>query len=803
MSPSVQLVLPNFASLEKVRRLDEILGTAKEPPKRPDRAPPAPTENAEEFHEILSDLAAQFLRLKMDADNALRKIRKGQDSIYSLLKHENPNQTASAFTPDVAKRLFDNDAPTYPQLLAAHLAMSTDGTHFAADPTRHVETATFVVRAYRDVLIVQQVANWIRKSTTEYQSFLQKARTLIAISRSLPKTTNPTILNVTVDRELHFDNNDRHIIEFISAYASERRGFIPEDLLALVPRLIKSSGLYPSEITPNPNRDAAKLFLTEIGVWQPSERLPRQQDSGIIADRIYKDQTATELLDDTNRDIRHDFRQMPVYTIDDASAHELDDGISIEETEQGTWLHIHIANPSAFLHPQSHLATLARLRQTTLYLPDGMYPMLPISDPNFTARGFSKDLDRMPTMTFSARLATDGNIAEYKVRPSLVRNVKILTYDDVDKTLYPDEKVKVDAWWTASYTEPDYNKHGKQFDSITPEIQSHLETIENTIQTHREWRKAQGALRLDFRGSSIQVNPKPLDWDHRSLGPTTNPSQRTIVPTFIRGQAGIKFSINSQSTRSRSLIEEMMIIAGRVAGLFSQEHNLPVPYRGLTLNIPPDLLDEARSHQPSGTQTLPLAVSREIIGTSGTWMLQQSTTPQSHELLGISAENGGYVQVTSPMRRYLDILTHWQFEAHLRGRPLPFSTTSLSGTGEHSFLQASRRIFRRIFLSRLYIRHYASQAVAQLIADPGSIGSTHLEFRGGRPVLTGFLLERDIGGRGYMTPRTMMVKELGVIGLLKLRAEDVVPVFGTEFGVEIVTVEETEARVIFQLKKDS
>jgi hypothetical protein len=77
-----------------------------------------------------------------------------------------------------------------------------------------------------------------------------------------------------------------------------------------------------------------------------------------------------------------------------------------------------------------------------------------------------------------------------------------------------------------------------------------------------------------------------------------------------------------------------------------------------------------------------------------------------------------------------------------------------------------------------------------------------LEFRRGKPGLTGFLLERDIGGRGYMIPRTMMVKELGVIGLLRLRADDVVPLWGTEFEVEIVGVEETEARVTFQLKKD-
>ena len=801
ISHSVQLVLPNFASLEKVRRLDEILGTSAEPAKRPERAT-TPAENTEEYHRILSDLAAQLYTLKTGADNALRKVRKGADSIYSLLRHENPNLTTSAFTPDVAKRLFNTDQPAYPQLLAAHQAMSNDETHFATDPTRHVETATFVVRAYRDVLVVSQVANWIRERTVEYKSFLAKACKIISISRSLPNTTSPTKLDVQIDPELYFDNNDNWIIEFISAYATGRRLFIPRDLLALVPHVIKSSGLYPSEIVPNPNRDAAKLFLTEIGVWQPTERLPRQKDAGIIAEQIYRDQTATELLNDTNADIRHDFGDMSVYTIDDVSAHELDDGISIEETGSGIWLHIHIANPSAFIHPRSHIAELARLRQTTLYLPDAAYPMLPINDPNFATRGFSKNHDAMPTMTFSARLGTDGNIAEYKVRPGLVRNIKVLTYDEVDDSVFPDEKGKTDSWWTASYMKPDYHAEGKQFDSITPEIRSHLQMIENTIQTHRDWRKSQGALRLNFRGFSMQINPKPLDWESPVTTRNANSPSWKIPPTFIRGQAGIKFSLNNQSTRSRSLIEEMMIIAGRVAGLFSKTNNLAVPYRGLSMTIPQTLLNEARSAQPQGTKPLPIGISREIMATSGTWTLRQATTPQSHELLGISAEQGGYVQVTSPMRRYLDILTHWQFEAHFHSLPLPFSADILSGRGEESFLQASRRLFRRIFVSRLYTRHYASQAVQQLKADPFSIGSTHLEFRGGQPRLTGWLLDREVIGTGYTVLRTVMVKELGIAGLLKLRPDDRLPEFGVEFPVEILTVIETDASVIFQMHKD-
>ena len=795
-------VLPGFAPLDEVRKIDELLGTADESiPKRPDRIPQLPVNNVQEYTETINSLALRLHHLKMETEKALKQVRHNHKSVYPLLKHEDPSRTTSVFTPDVAKLLFNTEEPTSAELYAAHKLLADDQVHFSTDPTRHLETATFLVRANRDVLLVSRVANWIRESSAEIESFLDKSRQLIAISRSLPKTTVPTKLDIYVPPELHFTGNDRLIIEFISGYITGRRGFIPSDLLALTPLIIKRTGMYPQEITPNPDRNAAKLFLTEIGVWQPSECIPSHTDAGVIIDQIYKEQTATESFDDANADLRHDFGELPVYTIDDESAHELDDGISMEETDRGIWLHIHIANPSAFLSPQSHIAQLARLRQTSMYLPDRIHPMLPVGDENFSARGFSKDAKVTPTMTFSARLSSDGNIADYKVRPGLVRNVKILTYDDVNKVVFPGEVPKRKAWWTPSYSTPNYTSLGKSFDSISTEIQSHLRLIESTIQSHRTWRTNQGALRLNFNSASIQVNPKPLLWEiqtAQSKGKPDLASLRKTIPTFVRGNAGIMVSLGDQSSRSRSLIEEMMIIAGRVAGLFAQQHNLPVAYRGLTTNIPPSLLEECRSMHISGIK-LPSTLSRQVIASAGGWVLQQSTTPQNHDLLGISAENGGYVQVTSPMRRYLDILAHWQFEAYLRGSSLPFSHSQLAGTGELSLLQASRRAFRRVYMSRKYNQFFAAQAVSQLISDPDWIGSTHLEFVHGKPLLTGFRVDKEIQGTTYLVPRMIGVKELGIYGSLMLRSNEKLPEFERAFTVEIREVNNVDGQVICSL----
>lgn len=801
---SILFVLPDFVPLERVFRLDEILGTAKEDPKRFGQIPLTPEDNVQEYNEILNEVALRLNHFKLQTMKAISSIRKNVKSVYELLKNKDSARTTSVITPDVAKKLFSTEKPTFIQLYATHKLLADDLVHFVPDPARHLETAAFLVRANRDILLVSRISNWIRESSLEFEAFLDKSRKIIAISRSLPRVNaGPTKLDVELPTELCFNGNDRLIIEFISAYVTGRKGFIPNNLLALAPLLIKRTGMYPAEIIANPDRDAAKLFLTEIGIWQSSENIISQTDAGSAMRSIYRDQLACETFGDENRSIRHDFGDMPVYTIDDASAHELDDGISIEESDQETWLHIHIANPSAFVPPQSRIAMLARLRQTTLYLPDKMYSMLPIGDPNFSARGFSKDTGAMPTMTFSARLGSDGNIVEYNVRPGLVRNVRVLTYNDVNKAIAPGSDVNPESWWTQSYSEPNYEH--KKFDTISAETKAQLLAIEKMVQSHRSWRTRQGALRLTFHGSLISVTPPPLELKPMTLKPATptdHAARRKTVPSFVRGNAGIKITLDSSQryTFARLVVEEMMIIANRVAGLFARDNNIPVAYRRFTTTIPQSLLDRVRTY---GSDIIPSSLSQEIIATSGGWALQLSTSPENHDFLGISAENGGYVQVTSPMRRYVDMLAHWQFGAFFRGEEMPFTSAQLSGTGEYSLMQVSRRTFRRIAFTRDCNQFYTAQAVSRLLADPDSIKSTHLEFICGKPRLTGILVDKGIQGDSYRTPRSIWVKELGVLGRLALLPDERIPNFGTEFPVEIDLVGHVDGHIGFRCAKSS
>ena len=151
----------------------------------------------------------------------------------------------------------------------------------------------------------------------------------------------------------------------------------------------------------------------------------------------------------------------------------------------------------------------------------------------------------------------------------------------------------------------------------------------------QEWRRSQGSVSIQLPESSIKVK---------------NNDEITIELL--------------DNSPSRQLVAEMMILTGEVAGHYGQAHNLPFPFRG---QPQPELPSEEELIQlPAGlvrAYALRRCMPRSEIG----------ITPIRHAGLGLNT----YTQVTSPIRRYTDLLTHFQLKAHLRGEPLPFSSNQV------------------------------------------------------------------------------------------------------------------------------
>jgi len=111
--------------------------------------------------------------------------------------------------------------------------------------------------------------------------------------------------------------------------------------------------------------------------------------------------------------------------------------------------------------------------------------------------------------------------------------------------------------------------------------------------------------------------------------------------------------------KSADMVRECMLLAGEGAGLWALHRNLPVPY--ITQETG-DLPDET------------------LEGIAGYYQLRRcmrprtlSTRPGQHSGLGLDT----YVQVTSPLRRYTDLLAHLQIRAVLRGGT-PLSADEIS-----------------------------------------------------------------------------------------------------------------------------
>lgn len=103
--------------------------------------------------------------------------------------------------------------------------------------------------------------------------------------------------------------------------------------------------------------------------------------------------------------------------------------------------------------------------------------------------------------------------------------------------------------------------------------------------------------------------------------------------------------------RSRAVVEESMILAGSQTARFAGERGLRLPFSQ----------QEAVETAERPHTLAEMFAFRRLLKRA-----QYKTTPGAHGGLGVAA----YSQVTSPLRRYLDLVGHQQLRAFLKGAPL-------------------------------------------------------------------------------------------------------------------------------------
>lgn len=200
-------------------------------------------------------------------------------------------------------------------------------------------------------------------------------------------------------------------------------------------------------------------LLVALGVWEKHEDLALLRSGFPLRFTEKEENIATEVLrnaqngahhpdPDSLLGIRQDLRHLKVYTIDGASASEIDDGISIE-TLQGNFgdvsngfpettrrrIWVHIADAESRAPPHSALFEAARRRVTSLYLPNGTISMFPSRIG--TELMSLKVNEDVRALSLGVDLNDDGslNVSTLLVTPSMIRVAYRLTYDEVDEML--------------------------------------------------------------------------------------------------------------------------------------------------------------------------------------------------------------------------------------------------------------------------------------------------------------------------------------------------------------------------------
>ncbi|MBD3403378.1 ribonuclease R [candidate division GN15 bacterium] len=126
---------------------------------------------------------------------------------------------------------------------------------------------------------------------------------------------------------------------------------------------------------------------------------------------------------------RLDLSQECIYTIDPSDAKDHDDAVSVEKTNTGYKLGVHIADVSFFVEPGSPLDDEAFERGNSVYLPGMVIPMLPenLSNDVCSLKPNRKRLSHSAFMEFDKK----GKMTKWSFADTVIKSKAKLSYEEV------------------------------------------------------------------------------------------------------------------------------------------------------------------------------------------------------------------------------------------------------------------------------------------------------------------------------------------------------------------------------------
>lgn len=341
---------------------------------------------------------------------------------------------------------------------------------------------------------------------------------------------------------------------------------------------------------------------------------------------------------------RTDLRDLPLVTIDGATARDFDDAVYAEKQGRNFRLVVAIADVSHYVQRGSAIDQDALERATSVYFPRRVIPMLPENLSNGIC-SLNPDVERL-CMVCDMTFTYTGNLKTYSFYPAVMRSHARLTYDEV---------------W-------DWIENGSD-NPLKPQI----DILYKLYQILQNKRRQRGAMEFETTETQMLFDKQG--------------KIKRIVPV-VRNDA-------------HKLIEECMLAANVCAADFLLKNQHPALYRN---HSGPTNEKLAALRQQLALLGLQLGGGDQPTPKDYAALFAQTAERPDRELIQVmllrsmqqamyEADNTGhfglayeaYTHFTSPIRRYPDLTVHRAIKAVLSGQRAQ-EAMSLPQLGTHTSL---------------------------------------------------------------------------------------------------------------------
>ncbi|WP_119394159.1 VacB/RNase II family 3'-5' exoribonuclease [Salinibius halmophilus] len=329
---------------------------------------------------------------------------------------------------------------------------------------------------------------------------------------------------------------------------------------------------------------------------------------------------------------RDDLTDLPLVTIDSASTKDMDDAVFVETTNSGWKLTVAIADPAAFVTPGTAMDAFAKARAATVYMPGKTFTMLPrpLTEVACSLVPNKKRLALVITQNFSASGEPSG---EPVLQRAVVESKAKLSYEAVSQSLESGETIESPAI-TESLTAAK---------ALAEQLlaQRHANNIVMTDRPDYEFN-------VDELGALNNVLVKPRTLAHKIIEEFMLATNQSVARWLAAQQQG--FFVTNAGVRD----ERKDVVKSALAETWQ--------------------LDASNIESLAGYLTLVRQLNDHEQGEHIRRLLARnfSRTEIKHELsphmpLGMSH----YTTVTSPIRKYTDLMLHRIIVALLEQQPVP------------------------------------------------------------------------------------------------------------------------------------